>query len=147
MALIVQKYGGTSVGSVERIKAVAERIARGHEAAEPSRRGRLGDGRHDRRPARAGRPRSSPSRRSRELDQLLATGEAQSMALVALALHALGVPAISLTGPQAGIRTTGPYGKARISGVATARASASALDDGPSRHRRRLPGAQPRPTT
>jgi aspartate kinase len=53
----------------------------------------------------------------RELDMLLATGEHQSATLVSMALHALGVPAISLTGPQAGITTDGRYGKARIANI------------------------------
>ena len=120
MALIVQKYGGTSVGSVERIKAVAERIKRtqagGHRVVVVV--SAMADTTDDLLDL-AGQLSSRPP--LRELDQLLATGEAQSMALVALALHELGVPAISLSGPQAGIRTTGPYGKARISGVRTGR--------------------------
>ena len=53
----------------------------------------------------------------RELDMLLATGEHQSATLVSMALHALGVAAISLTGPQAGITTDGRYGKARIANI------------------------------
>src|SRR5438477_9034495 len=53
----------------------------------------------------------------RELDMLLATGEHQSATLVSMALHALGVPAISLTGAQAGISTDGRYGRARIANV------------------------------
>ena len=53
----------------------------------------------------------------RELDMLLATGEHQAATLVSMALHALGVPAISLTGPQAGIVTDGRFGKARIAGI------------------------------
>ena len=54
---------------------------------------------------------------ARELDVLLATGEHQSATLVSMALHSLGVPAISLTGPQAGITTDGRYGRARIAGI------------------------------
>ena len=61
---------------------------------------------------------------SRELDMLLATGEHQSATLVSMALHALGVPAISLTGAQAGIPTDGRYGKARIADVDPARVHA-----------------------
>src|SRR4030042_5109409 len=53
----------------------------------------------------------------RELDMLLATGEHQSATLLAMAMHALGLPAISLSGAQAGITTDGNYGKARIAGV------------------------------
>ena len=53
----------------------------------------------------------------RELDVLLATGEHQSATLLSMALHGLGVPAISLTGPQAGITTDGRYGRARIAGI------------------------------
>lgn len=120
MALIVQKYGGTSVGSVERIKAVAERIRRvgsdGNRVVVVV--SAMADTTDDLL-ALAGQISRKPP--LRELDQLLATGEEQSMALVALALHELGVPAVSLSGPQAGIRTTGPYGKSRISAIRTAR--------------------------
>lgn len=116
MALVVQKYGGTSVGTVERIKAVARRIARARAAGDQvvvvvSAMGHT----TDELLKLASAVCSKPS--LREIDQLLATGEEQSMALVAMALHELDVPAISLSGPQAGIKTAGPYGKARISAV------------------------------
>ena len=128
MALVVQKYGGTSVGTVERIKAVAQRIARVHAAGDRvvavvSAMGHTTDELLKLASAVSGRP------SLREIDQLLATGEEQSMALVAMALHDLDVPAISLSGPQAGIRTTGPYGKSRISGIHPSRAL-RALEDG-----------------
>lgn len=113
MALIVQKYGGTSVGSIDRIRNVAERIKRVRDA---------GDrvvavvsamaGTTDRLIAMAKELGDEPS--ERELDVLLATGEQQSIALVAMALHALGVPAASVTGRQAGIRTTGSHTRGRI---------------------------------
>ena len=81
----------------------------------------------------------------RELDVLLATGEHQSATLVSMALHALGVPAISLTGAQAGIPTDGRYGRARIANVDPRRVRAGARA-GQGRDRGRLPG-HGRPTT
>ena len=116
MSLVVHKYGGTSVGTVERIKAVAQRIARARSAGDQvvavvSAMGHT----TDELLKLAGAISTSPSRR--EIDQLLATGEEQSMALLALALHEIGVAAVSLTGSQAGIRTSGPYGKSWISGI------------------------------
>jgi aspartate kinase len=120
MPLTVQKYGGTSVGTVERIRSVAERIARGHRAGDRvvAVVSAMGDTTDDLLKLAAAIT-SHPHQR--ELDQLLATGEEQAMALVAMALHAIGVPAVSLTGPQAGIRTTGPYGKAKIADIAPTR--------------------------
>jgi aspartate kinase len=128
MPLIVHKYGGTSVGTVERIKAVAERIARNRRAGDSivavvSAMGDTTDDLLKLASAITAHP------EQRELDQLLATGEEQAMALVAMALHAIDVPAVSLTGPQAGIRTIGPYGKAKIADIAPTRIRES-LDAG-----------------
>jgi len=116
MALVVQKYGGSSVATVERIKAVAERVQRYWKAGDRtvvvvSAMGDTTDHLLD----LAAKITSRPS--LRELDQLLATGEEQSVALLAMALHELQVPAVSLSGAQAGIRTIGQYGKARISRI------------------------------
>jgi len=111
--LIVQKYGGTSLGDGERVRAAARRVAELHrqgakmvvvvsaqgemtdllieKAAQVNRRGNL-----------------------REMDAYLAAGEQMSAGLMAMAVGALGVPAVSLTGRQAGIATDGVHGNARI---------------------------------
>jgi aspartate kinase len=114
--LVVMKFGGSSVAGAERIKRVARRIAR--ERAAGSNLvvvvSAMGDT-TDELLALAAAITDDPD--TRELDVLLATGEQQSSTLVSMALHALSVPAISLTGAQAGITTDGTYGKARIAGV------------------------------
>ena len=116
MALIVQKYGGTSVGNTERIKNVAQRVAKYH-------------GRGDRIvvvvSAMSGvtdnliklAKEIMPLPDEREMDVLLATGEQTTIALAAIALHSLGLPAASLTGAQAGIVTDGVHTKARIQNI------------------------------
>jgi len=126
--LVVQKYGGSSVADAERIRLVATRIAR--ERANGSALvvvvSAMGDTTDELLAlARAITEEPDP----RELDQLLATGEHQSATLVSMALHAQGVPAISLTGPQAGITTDGRYGRARIAGIEPRRLTAE-LDAG-----------------
>jgi aspartate kinase len=113
MALIVQKYGGTSVGNPERIKNVAKRVAGYREN---------GDqvvvvvsamsGVTDNLIKLATEIMTMPS--EREMDMLLATGEQTTIALTAMALHALDVKAVSLTGPQAGILTDDVHTKAKI---------------------------------
>ena len=120
MALLVQKFGGTSVGSVERIQAVARRIAsckeEGHDLViVVSAMGHT----TDELTAKANAISSNPPQR--EMDMLLATGEQVSIALLSMALHELGVPAISMTGPQVGIVTESAHGKARILDVRTDR--------------------------
>jgi aspartate kinase len=120
MSVTVQKYGGSSVATVERIRQVAARIAGTRRDGAPtvvvvSARGDTTDdllGLADQ---------VSGVRPTRELDQLLATGEVGSAALLALALHDLGVPAVSLTGGQAGIVATGPHGAGLVAAVRTAR--------------------------
>jgi aspartate kinase len=121
--LVVQKYGGSSLADAERIRHVASRIA-----GERERGSRLvvvvsamGDT-TDELIALARRITDEPD--PRELDLLLATGEHMSGTLVAMALHALGVPAISLTGAQAGIRTDRSHGRARIANVDPVRVQA-----------------------
>ena len=116
MALIVQKYGGTSVGNADRIKNVANRVARYHAR---------GDkivvvvsamsGVTDNLIKLAKEIMPLPS--EREMDVLLATGEQTTIALTAIALHALSVEAISLTGAQAGIVTDGVHTKAKIMNI------------------------------
>ncbi|QNJ01728.1 aspartate kinase [Synechococcus sp. PROS-U-1] len=120
MALLVQKFGGTSVGSVERIQAVAQRIERcrdgghdvvvvvsamGHTTDELT---RLADA-------------ITPNPVQREMDMLLASGEQISISLLAMALHARGVAAVSMTGPQVGISTESTHGRARILSIRTDR--------------------------
>ncbi len=113
LPIVVQKYGGTSVGDADRIHKVAARISRYVErgdkvAVTVSAMGRTTDGLINL--AKEMTPR--PSRR--ELDVLMATGEQQSVALVTMALHQLGVRARSFTGQQAGFLTNDLYGGARI---------------------------------
>src|SRR5688572_5278845 len=114
--LVVQKFGGSSVANADRIKRVAQRIAREQEGGchlvvVVS---AMGDT-TDELIGLAADITNEPD--PRELDMLLATGEHQSATLVSMALHALGIPAISLTGAQAGITTDGRYGRARIAGI------------------------------
>src|ERR671932_564834 len=116
LGIVVQKYGGSSVATAEHIKAVAERVKKTHESdvslvVAVSAMGKT----TDRLLRLAGEVSREPS--PREIDQLLATGEEQSVALLAMALHDRGVPAISLTGPQAGMTVTGRYGSGVISEI------------------------------
>ena len=120
MALLVQKYGGTSVGSVERIQAVAKRVARarldGHDlVVVVSAMGHTTD--ELTALARA----LNPDPPQREMDMLLATGQQVSIALLSMALQAEGVAATSMTGPQVGIVTESAHGRARILEVRTER--------------------------
>src|SRR3954449_13225944 len=114
--LVVQKFGGSSLADADRIRRVARRIAR--ERARGSELVVVVSAMGDTTDELIGLARAiTDDPDSRELDVLLATGEHQSATLVSMALHALGVPAISLTGAQAGITTDGTYGRARIAGV------------------------------
>jgi aspartate kinase len=128
MALIVQKYGGTSVGSIERIQAVADRvigyIQKGHQVAvvvsamsgETNKLVALG--------------RSAAARPSvREMDVLQATGEQVTIALLAIVLAERGYPARSYLGHQVAIHTDSSFGKARIVGIDTDKLRAD-LDSG-----------------
>jgi len=116
MALIVQKYGGTSVGNTDRIKNVADRVSQYHAQGDKvvvvvSAMSGVTDNliklAKDIMPL--------PS--EREMDMLLATGEQQTIALTAIALHRLGIKAVSLTGAQAGIVTDGVHTKAKINNI------------------------------
>jgi aspartate kinase len=128
MALIVQKFGGTSVANPERIKNVAQRVAKYHGQ---------GDkivvvvsamsGVTDNLIKMAKELMPLPS--EREMDMLLATGEQTTIALTAIALHAMNVPAISMTGPQAGILTDGVHTKAKIKNI-TPKQVHALLDEG-----------------
>ncbi|MFD1426374.1 aspartate kinase [Kroppenstedtia sanguinis] len=113
MGLVVQKFGGTSVGSVERIKKVAERILRTREGGDQvvvtvSAMGKT----TDQLVALAEEISDHPPRR--EMDVLLTTGEQVSIALLSMALWESGVEACPMTGWQAGIHTNGAHGSARI---------------------------------
>src|SRR6266511_5222541 len=116
MALIVQKYGGTSVANTDRIKNVAARVAayraKGDQIVVVV---SAMSGVTDNLITLARQIMSLPS--ERELDVLLATGEQTTIALTAMALHALGVQAVSLTGAQAGIKTDGVHTKAKIQNI------------------------------
>ena len=113
MALIVQKYGGSSVADAEKIKNVAKRIARtrdeGNEVVVVV--SAMGDT-TDELIELAYQISENPD--SRELDVLLSTGEVVSSTLLAMSLHVMGYSAISLSGAQAGIRTDSAYSRARI---------------------------------
>lgn len=113
MALVVQKYGGTSVANAERIKHVAGRIKRRVEAGDQvvAVVSAMGDT-TDELFALAHQITDTPD--DREMDLLLSTGELVSMTLVAMALHAQGVDAVSLSGAQAGLRTDAVHQRARI---------------------------------
>src|SRR5215468_2614809 len=116
MALIVQKYGGTSVGNTDRIKNVATRIAKYRANGDQivvvvSAMSGVTDGLI--KLAKEIMPLPS----EREMDMLLATGEQTTIALTAMALHSLNLQAVSLTGAQAGIVTDGVHTKARIQNI------------------------------
>jgi aspartate kinase len=128
VALVVQKYGGSSVATAERIKRVAERIVAARKSGDEvvvvvSAMGdttdELIDLAHE----------VSPLPPGREFDMLLTAGERISMALLAMAIHNLGYEARSYTGSQAGVITTSVHGKARIIDVTPGRLR-SALDEG-----------------
>ncbi|ATL87898.1 aspartate kinase [Streptomyces malaysiensis subsp. malaysiensis] len=128
MALIVQKYGGSSVRTTDRIRRIAEGVVTTYEAGHDvvvvvSAMGDTTDRLLGL--AREMDPLPSPH----ELDLLLTTGERVSNALTAMAIHALGAPARSFTGPQAGVITTSLHGEARIIDVRPWRVR-EALDHG-----------------
>ena len=116
MALIVQKFGGTSVGNPERIKNVARRVARYRAQGDQvvvvvSAMSGVTDGL-----IKLARE-IMPLPTEREMDMLLATGEQTTIALTAMALHALDLAAVSLTGSQAGILTDDVHTKAKIQDI------------------------------
>jgi aspartate kinase len=121
--LVVQKFGGSSLADADRIRRVARRIARERAAgaALVVIVSAMGDT-TDELLGLAAAITDTPD--ERELDMLLATGEHQSATLLSMALHALGVGAISLSGPQAGITTDGHYGRARIASIEPSRVRA-----------------------
>ncbi|MCG2592837.1 aspartate kinase [Ramlibacter sp. XY19] len=124
MALIVHKYGGTSMGSTERIRNVAKRVAKwvraGHQmVVVPS--AMSGETNRLLGLAKEVAPARHDEAVQRELDMLASTGEQVSVGLLALALHAEGIPAVSYAGWQVPIRTNNAYTKARIESIADER--------------------------
>ncbi len=120
MGIVVQKFGGTSVGSIERIRKVAERVKgtrnEGHQCVVVvSAMGKSTDELIEM------AKQLSPSPPEREVDMLLTTGEQVSISLLTIALQELDVPTRSLTGWQAGIETDEVFGKARITSIQTDR--------------------------
>ena len=116
MALIVHKYGGTSMGSTDRIKNVARRVAKWHDAGHqiivvPS----AMSGETNRLIALAKEIHAQPD--PRELDMIASTGEQVSVGLLAVALHAIGKDAVSYAGWQVAIKTDSAYTKARIQSI------------------------------
>src|SRR6188768_822242 len=128
MALIVQKYGGTSVGNPDRIKNVAARVAKYRAKGDQivvvvSAMSGVTDN------LIKLAKEIMPLPNEREMDVLLATGEQTTIALTAIALHGLGLQAVSLTGAQAGIVTDGVHTKAKIQNI-TPRQVHDLLDQG-----------------
>ena len=126
--LIVQKYGGTSVGTVEKIKRVARRIVETKNAGNKvvvvvSAMGKTTDELVDLALA------INPNPPSREMDVLLATGEQVSISLLAMAIQTIGHDVVSLTGAQCGIQTSDVHKRARISGIDTARIERELADE------------------
>ncbi|MFD8244374.1 aspartate kinase [Nocardia sp. NPDC059691] len=128
MALVVQKYGGSSVATAERIRRVAERIVetkkQGHDVVVVC--SAMGDTTDELLDLAQ---QVAPSPPAREMDMLLTSGERISNALVAMAIHSLGAEARSFTGSQAGVITTGAHGNAKIIDVTPGRVR-DALDKG-----------------
>lgn len=127
MPVIVQKFGGTSVGDPTRIQAVADRVAvtrsQGNDlVVVVSAMGQT----TDELAALASQISDHPA--PREMDMLLSAGERVSMSLLAIALHDHNVPAVSYTGSQAGILTTSSHGEARITRITGERVRASISD-------------------
>ena len=120
MALLVKKFGGTSVGDIKKIKNIASSICQSKEAGNEivvvvSAMGQTTDDLN----CLAESISKSPNRR--ELDMLLSTGEQVTIALLSMALNEYGIPAISMTGSQVGIITESIHGKARILDIKTER--------------------------
>ena len=124
MALIVQKYGGSSVSDVEAIKRVAKRIVEtrnaGHKLVVVV--SAMGDTTDELLDTAAQITDNAPER---EMDILLTAGERISMSLLSMAINELGVPAQAFTGAQAGIHTTSAYGRAQITGMVPERVARS----------------------
>ena len=123
MALIVQKFGGSSVANADRVRNVASIITDTYKAGNEvvvvvSAQGDTTDELIDKAKEISAKP------PKREMDMLLASGEQISIALVAMAIREMGYPAVSLLGWQAGVLTSSDYGSARIKSVNTTRIKA-----------------------
>ena len=120
MALLVQKFGGTSLGSIERINSVAKRISaskqKGNDIVVVV--SAMGNTTNELNKLANSISNNPPKR---EMDMLLATGEQVSISLLSIALNEIGIPAISMTGSQVGIITESSHGKARILEIRTER--------------------------
>lgn len=114
--LCVKKFGGTSVGNVERIKNVANRVAKDYKAGNQVVvvLSAMGDSTDDLIDLAT---QINPNPPKREMDMLLATGEQTSVALLAMALNAIGIPAISLNAFQVPMKTNSTYGAARLQSI------------------------------
>ncbi len=120
MSLVVQKFGGTSVADSEKILAAARRAIRTHQDGHQVVMVVSAMGKNtDMLVGLAGEITNHPV--AREMDMLLSTGEQVSVALMAMAIHALGAKAVSLTGGQIGIRTDSSHTRARIQSISTER--------------------------
>ena len=120
MALLIKKFGGTSVGDIKKIKAIAQSIGECKEAGNEivivvSAMGNSTDDLNHLAKSISKNP------NSRELDMLLSTGEQVTIALLSMSLNEYGIPAISMTGSQVGIVTESIHGKARILDIKTDR--------------------------
>ena len=120
MALLIKKFGGTSVGDIKKIQAIARSICESKEAGNDivvvvSAMGNTTNNLNDLAQSISKNP------NSRELDMLLSTGEQVTIALLAMSLNEFGIPAISMTGSQVGITTESIHGKARILDIKTER--------------------------
>ncbi len=116
MAIVVQKYGGSSMANADKIRNVARRIAEAHKKGNKvvAVVSALGDTTDDL-IGLAKQINANPE--PREMDLLLSTGEIVSSTLMAMALHAMGFKAVALSGPQAGISTDSSFSRARILGI------------------------------
>ena len=120
MALLIKKFGGTSVGDINKIKAIARSICKSREAGNDilvvvSAMGNTTDNLNQLAESISKNP------NSRELDMLLSTGEQVTIALLSMSLNEYGIPAVSMTGGQVGIITESVHGKARILDIKTER--------------------------
>lgn len=128
MSIVVQKYGGSSLADIDKIKKVAERIVntkkQGHQVvAIVSAMGKTTD------QLIALTYEISQDPPKREMDRLLSTGEQVSMSLLAMAIQAMGENAVSLTGPQAGIKTDSTHSRAKIVRIVSHRLQKELEDD------------------
>ena len=116
MAIVVQKYGGSSVADADKIRNVARRVAasfnKGNKVVVVV--SAMGDTTDDLIELAS---KINPNPEPREMDLLLSTGEIVSSTLLAMALHAMGFGAVALSGPQAGISTDAAFSRARITGI------------------------------